>query len=180
MARVGGASLDAVAKQFGVSRDSVFRHFKSHVSDKRRVELMAGPAAMADLANRAAAESKSLLEQLQILRSVFFRQFLNAAEAGDRPGVANVGGRLLEALRELGRLTGELREISGLTINATQINIVASPEFILLQEGLLKIARAHPDARSPIVELLEGLAARPPLARHHGALPLIEGEAIHA
>ena len=120
-------SLKALARQFDISKDSVWRHFRTHVSDRRKAELLAGPARVEQLANAAADESRSLLEQLQIVRSVLLNQFLNAAEAGDRGGVANVAGRLLESLRELGRLTGELRELSGITVNHNAINLFASP-----------------------------------------------------
>ena len=154
--RVGGAGLDAVANVFGISRNSIHRHFKNHVSDRRRAELMAGPARVEGLANAAAAESKSLLEYLGITRSVLFSQFLNCAEAGDHTGVANVAGRLLESLRELGRVSGELRQLSGVTINNT-LNIVSTPEFQSLQDGLLRIVRAHPEARADIIALLRGL-----------------------
>ena len=128
-------------------------------------------------------KSKSLLDYLSITRAVLFNQFLNAAEAGDRGGVANVAGRLLEALRELGRLSGELRQLSGLTINQNQINIIASPQFIALQEGLLKVARAHPEARGDIVLLLRSLDATPaPVAlKPNGAAApvMIEGAGSH-
>ena len=50
---MGGVSLDALADRFDVSRDSIHRHFRAHVSEARRAELMAGPAKMADLANAA-------------------------------------------------------------------------------------------------------------------------------
>jgi AcrR family transcriptional regulator len=159
--RVGGVSLKALARQFDVSKDSVWRHFRTHVSDKRKAKLLAGPARVEQLANAAADESRSLLEQMQIVRSVLLNQFLNAAEACDRAGVANVAGRLLEALRELGRATGELRELSGITINQNTINLFSSPEFTRLQEGLLTVARAHPAARSDIVALLRSLDVAP-------------------
>jgi hypothetical protein len=118
---------------------------------------MVGPAKVEQLANAAAEESKSLLDYLGIARSVLFNQFLNAAEAGDRLGVVNVAGRLLESLREIGRLTGELRQLSGVTINNNTLNIVSSPQFLTLQEGLLTIARRHPEAKSDIVGLLRNL-----------------------
>jgi AcrR family transcriptional regulator len=186
--RIGGASLDALAREFGVSRDSVHRHFRNHVSPKRRAELMCGPAKVEQLANAAADESKTLLDYLKITRSILFNQFLAAAEAGDRLGVANVAGRLLDSLRELGKLTGELRQISGITVNNTSINLIASPEFLALQEGLLTIARAHPAVRADIVELLRGLDAKEDAARQlqpprpNGAAHAvtIEGEAAHA
>jgi hypothetical protein len=177
--RVGGAGLDAVANEFGISRDSIFRHFRNHVSDRRRAELMAGPARVEGLANAAAAESKSLLEYLGITRSVLFNQFLNCAEAGDHNGVATVAGRLLESLRELGKLTGELRQLSGVTINNNTVNFIGSPQFQALSEGLLGVARAHPEARASIIDLLRGLDAAPIPAppKANGQL-LIEGEVL--
>jgi AcrR family transcriptional regulator len=182
--RVGGVSLKALARQFDVSKDSVWRHFRTHVSDRRKAELLAGPARVEQLANSAADESRSLLEQLQIVRSVLLNQFLNAAEAGDRAGVTNVAGRLLESLRELGRLTGELREVSGITVNHNVLNLFASPEFTALQDGLLRVARVHPEARGDIVALLRSLDAEPeaPALKPNGAEhapPFIEGEAQH-
>jgi hypothetical protein len=155
--RVSGIPLRAIAEQFGVSKDSVHRHFLSHVSQKRRAELVAGPAKVEELANAAADESKRLLDYLGIARSVLFNQFLNAAEAGDRNGVVSVAGRLLESLREIGRLTGELRQLSGVTINNNTLNIVSSPQFLTLQEGLLTIARRHPEAKGDIIGLLRSL-----------------------
>jgi hypothetical protein len=95
--RVGGASLRVLAVKFNVSADSICRHFKRHVTAARRAELTAGPAMVEELANAAAGESKSLLDYLAIVRAVLFNQFLNAAEAGDRAGVAHVAGRLLDS-----------------------------------------------------------------------------------
>jgi hypothetical protein len=157
MFRVSGIPLRVLADQFDVSKDSVHRHFLRHVSQQRRAELMVGPAKVEQLANAAADESKSLLDYLGIARSVLFNQFLNAAEAGDRNGVVSVAGRLLESLREIGRLTGELRQLSGVTINNNTLNIVSNPQFLTLQEGLLTIARRHPEAKSDIVGLLRNL-----------------------
>jgi hypothetical protein len=158
--RVSGVPLRALAEQFGVSKDSVHRHFLSHVSQKRRAELVAGPAAVEELANAAAAESKSLLDYLGITRSILFGQFLNSAEAGDRNGTVAVAGRLLESLREIGRRTGELRQMSGISIVNNSLTLIGSPEFTALSEGLLVIARAHPEARADIVLCSGGLMRR--------------------
>jgi hypothetical protein len=144
--------------------------------------LVAGPVRVAHLANAAADESKSLLDYLGITRSVLFNQFLAAAEAGDRHAVANVAGKLLDALREHGKLTGELRQLSGVSITNNVVNLFASPEFAALSEGLLNIARAHPGARADIVALLRGLDEPLP-AKPNGSRPsgyLIEASAAHA
>jgi hypothetical protein len=175
-------SLRVLSNQFGISKDIIHMHFQSHVSDRRRAELTAGPAKVERLANAAADESKSLLDYLGITRSVLFNQFLNAAEAGDRPGVAHIAGRLLESLRELAKLTGELRDVSGISITHNTLNVVGSPEFTALSKGLITIARAHPAARADIVALLRGLDAplAPASKPNGGHPPMIAAEAVHA
>jgi len=162
--RVSGVSLEALAREFSVSKDSIWRHFRpgGHVSERRKAELLAGPAKIHDLANAAAKESKSLLEYLQITRGVLFNSFLAAAECGDRGGVVNTSTQLLAALRELGKLTGELRHMTGISITTNNVlNIVATPEFERLSTGLLDLARRHPEAKADIVDLLRGLEASP-------------------
>jgi hypothetical protein len=130
--RAGGAGLRVIAEQFGLNKDNIHYHFAHHVSRQRRAVLLAGPLKVDELLNAAAEESRSVLEYLKIARGVIFNQFLTAAEAGDRNSVSTVGGRLIDVLRELGRLTGELREVSGLTINQNTINVFGSPEFAAL------------------------------------------------
>ena len=181
--RAGGVSYRVLADKFGVSKDMLHRHWTNHVAPERRAALIVGPIKLAELANKAAEEGRSLFDYLSIARSVLFQQFLTAAEAVDRNGVATVAGRLLECLREVGRLTGDLvREASSTTINnAVNVNIIASPEFIALQSGLLTIARSHPTVRPDIIALLRGLDAQPGLSKPNGAHPpMIEGEAQHA
>jgi hypothetical protein len=160
--RAGGASYRSLAAKFGLHRDQLYRHWKNHVGKDRRLALVAGPLTIEEMATKAAAESKGLVEYLGITRSVLFNQFLCAAEAGDRSGVSMIAGRLLENLRELGRLTGELRELSGLTINqTTNVAILSDERMVELQAGLLALCRSHPAARADIVGLLRRLDAAP-------------------
>jgi hypothetical protein len=179
--RVSGVSLDALAAQFGCHRDSIWRHFRRHVSDARKSELLAGPAKVDGLINRAADESRALLDYFKIARSVLFAQFLAAAEAGDRNGVANIASKLLDSLKEVGKLTGELRALSGITVNNTQVNFIGSPEFGALSEGLLSLARRHPETKADIISLLREIDAGP-APKSNGAHPsmmMIEGELAH-
>jgi hypothetical protein len=178
--RAGGVSLRVLERQFAVSKDIVSRHFRTHVSPARKAELICGPAKVEQLANAAADESRGLLDYLQITRTVLFNQFLAAAEAGDRNGVSAVAGRLLDSLRELGKLTGELRQISGVSITNNTINLIGSPEFAELSQGLLMIARAHPVAKPDIIALLRGLDSPLPKPNGAGQPTLIEGEVAHA
>jgi hypothetical protein len=75
-------------------------------------------------------------------------------------------------LRELGKLSGELRNLSGITVTTNNIlNIAASPEFERLSTGLLALAQRHPAARQDVVDLLRGLEAAPAEVPY----PMIEG-----
>jgi hypothetical protein len=80
--RCAGASYEALGAQFGLSGDAIGRHFKAHVTERRKKELLAGPARVHDLVNCAAKESKSLLDYLGVMRSVLLQQFLAAPTPG--------------------------------------------------------------------------------------------------
>lgn len=179
--RAGGASLRAVALRFGLSgKNVVHRHFNRHVTPERRAALMLGSARFEALANQAAAESRTLLERMNIATSILFGRFLACAEAQDDHALANIAGRLNALFRDYAHLTGELREASTVTIN-NAVNIISSPEFLALQDGLISIARAVPGARTPIIELLEKIVERPAGGPNGSGAPpaLIEGELAH-
>jgi len=182
--RVGGAELDSLVEMFGntFSRDSLWRHFKKgHCSDARKAELMCGGVKLEELKNKAASESVSLLEHLSIVRSVLMRQFLSQAEAGSAQGVSVTASRLLESLRDLGGLTGELRKLSGISITNNTTNIYADPDFLSLQEGLILLARKHPNIKDDVLQLLQNTGTSSTPAKPNGsAYPLIEHEAAHA
>jgi transposase-like protein len=154
------ASIRAVAKKFEMSPDALFRHWRNHVSDERKAQLIAGPVKLSELAERAAAEGLSLLDYLSLIRSTLLTQFGAAASAGDRHGTATIAGRLLECLREQGRLTGELRAAGGGTNITTNVMVLSSPAFAELQRMLLERLAAYPEARAAVVAGLRDLDAR--------------------
>ena len=88
--------------------------------------------------------------------------------------MAHVSSRLLDTLREIGRLTGELRLVSGVTVNNNTINFLGHPAFTAMQEGLLRIARAHPQAKGDIIALLRDLDARDGSLPGDSLRPVIE------
>lgn len=176
--RSGGASLRAVAQRFGLTgKDAVHYHFKHHVTPERRASLMIGPAQWETLSSQAAQELRTLLERMNVATSILFKRFVACAEASaDFPLVA-IAGKLNRLFRDYAELTGQLREIStSVTINNNQINLIASPEFVALSSGLIAIARAHPDARPAIINLLRSLDGK----AEPSAAPMITCEATDA
>src|SRR5580658_3398974 len=58
----GGAGQHAVGRKYGLSKDSVHRHWKNHVTEERRAALIMGPVQRMSLAAQVAEESESVLE----------------------------------------------------------------------------------------------------------------------
>lgn len=175
--RAGGASLRALAERFGLTgKDAVHYHFKHGVSPERRASLMIGPAQWESLSNQAAQESRTLLERMNVATSILFKRFVACAEAGADFPLIGIAGKLQRLFKDYATLTGQLREIST-SINITQntVNLIASPQFVALQSGLIAIAREHPEAKPAIITLLRSLD-RPEPAN----APMLECEATDA
>ena len=175
--RASGASLESLARKFKAHKDAIWRHWRDHVSADLKTSYLAGPATIAELKERAVAEGGSILDHLVILRSILMGAVTASAEAQSAFTLAALSGRLVEVLKEIGKLTGEIERLNpGINVT-TNIAIMSDPRMIELQSGLLSIARAHPAARADLVALLRGLDAKPDSAS--AAPQMIECSAVH-
>jgi hypothetical protein len=93
MMRVGGVGLDAIAAQYDISRDSVWRHMKDHVTEGDKAAYLAD-VPLQEMLARAADEGVSLLDFFKIVRATLMKQFQLAASVNDRRAVASLAGRL--------------------------------------------------------------------------------------
>jgi hypothetical protein len=178
--RASGASLDSLAKKFKISRDSIWRHMQNHVSEETRMSYLAGPSTIAELKERAALENATLIDYLSILRSILMGAIAASAEANSAFTLATLSGKLLEVLKEIGKITGEIERMSPSISITNNLSIMSDPRMIELQAGLLRIARDHHGAQADIVALLRGLDAQPTLPRPNGTQhhPMLECEAV--
>jgi hypothetical protein len=169
--RASGAGLDALSRKFGVHRDAIWRHWTKHVSSDLKTQYLAGPGAIEALKVKAIEEGGSVLDYLSILRSILMGAITAQAEAGSASTLGLLSGRMVEVLREIARLTGEIGAMPSVTVNNTMV-FNSSPQFVALTEGLLGLARRHPGVRSDIVALLRSLdaAPSPPIGKPNGAL----------
>jgi hypothetical protein len=154
--RLSGMSLDKIAARYpGISRDSIHRHMVA-LSDVERTALLAD-LPMKQLAMQAAEEGVALLDYLKIIRTQIMRQLLLAANDGDRVGTASLAGRAIECLRELGKLTGEISNLTSYTVNNNTAVFVNSPEYAALETMLIERLAKYPDALSAVVDGLRQL-----------------------
>lgn len=156
--KAGGASGNAIGEKFGVSSDALHRHWAHHVTADAKASYLAGPADMARLHERTAAEGESVLDYLRIVRTSLMSALAACSEAGDARGVAIVSAQLIAVLERLGKITGEIAQIAH---GATNINvaIVNSPEFARAQAAILRALAPFGDARMAVVAALRELDA---------------------
>jgi hypothetical protein len=168
LARVSGVSLDSIAESFGVKRSSIWRHMTDHVSDNDRAQYLCD-VDLKNVAERANAESLSLLDYLAIVRSTLLQQMQMAAGLNDRSGTAALAGRLNETLKLLASLTGELLRLNPHTINHNVTVFMSSPLYIELEQMLIATLSDHPAALSKVVDGLRQLEERAPAPEYTAA-----------
>jgi hypothetical protein len=158
--RAGGASLDSLAAKFNLDRDAIWRHWTKHVSDEAKATYLCGPAEMASLAEKAAAEGDSVLDYLRMCRSTLVSQLAAMGEAGDARAVGYIAGQLTKTLETMARVTGEIGDLArSVTVNNTNIAVVNHPQFASVQACMLRALAPFPDARGAVVAALRDLDA---------------------
>jgi hypothetical protein len=169
--KAAGVSLDKISAKFSIHRDAVWRHWTRHVTAARKNTYLIGPAKFQELSDVAAEESGSVLDHLKVLRSILMAALSNSAKDGNYGELATLSQPLLKCLKQLGEVTGEIASIAS-TINITNSHttILASPPFMDLQTGLLRVCMDHPEARAAIVMLLSELDQK-----YSEPAPLIDG-----
>jgi len=175
--RASGVSFAALEGKFGIPRATMHSHWHRHVGADRRLAYLVGKTTIQEIRERAVEENLSVLDYLAILRSGLMGQFVHQVEADAAVDAAKVAARVLDVLREIGKITGEIARVAApsTTVN---VSIGAAPGFADLQAGLLDIARAHPAARGDIVALLRRLDGAPESMPRPVAV--IEHEGVHA
>jgi hypothetical protein len=168
--RANGASLEALAAEFGLHRDQIWRHWTRHVTDETKATFIAGPLKIAELKERAAAENLSLIDYLSIVRTALVEQFCAASDAKAYGHTVNLAGRLIETLKEIGKLTGEIQRFTAATTTINNVAIFNSPDFALLQSNLIEALGPFPEARSAVIRRLRDMESGARVA------PLIDGQ----
>ena len=156
--RAGGASLDSLAEKFKLDRDAIWRHWTNHVTPEMKASYLCGPAQLAELGEKAAAEGDSVLDHLRMIRTVLTGPLAAMTEAGDARGVACVAGRLTSVLEAIARVTGELGSMAQSVNITNNLTVLAEhPVFLRMQATMLRALAPFPDARASVVAALRDL-----------------------
>jgi hypothetical protein len=157
--RVAGASLDNIARKYNCHRDAIHRHMRNHVPEDLKAEYLAG-VDLKKLAQKAADEGMSVLQYLSIVRATLMSEFQLSAAVHDRHATSALAGRLVEVLRSIGSISGELGDMAmrSITVNGN-INILNNPVLANLQANILRALAPFPEARAAVVGALRAMDA---------------------
>ncbi|MGB6177046.1 MAG: hypothetical protein WBF43_12095 [Methylocella sp.] len=157
-----GVSQRSLTKKYDFSCGSLSRHWSMHVSKKAKAALVAGPARRAKLLAAADETQLNTLEYFRAIRSRLFDPFIVCSDANDHDATAIIAGRLLQALNDLGRASGELMVlVDGTTINLDmRTQIMSSPVVAEIEAGLIRTLAPFPEARAAVIAMLQAIDRR--------------------
>jgi hypothetical protein len=142
LAIVSGRSHKVIGEEFGISRDSVWRHSQSHITPARKRELLVGPLQLDQLAKLAAESDISSLQMLTILRNEGWSLYRECREKGFLLDAVSTLKAILAIVSKAAELTGELRgaglgttNIYG-SVNNTQIVAPSTSAIEMLKEEI--------------------------------------------
>jgi hypothetical protein len=162
----GGAGQTAVGRKYSLSNHAIHRHWHNHVTEERRAALILGPVQRQALASQVMEEATSVLDHHRAVRAGLYSGFDAAVTAGDKTATALLGGKLIEVNNAIAKLTGQLA--TSPLVQQTTINFHSSTEYMRLRDGLLQLAREHPDVRPALVAMLRRLDSEPAEAAKPG------------
>jgi Psq-like protein len=152
-----GARFRPLARKYGVSYDSLWRHWRRHLSVEQKDRLKFGDAPVDKLRGMVAEEGISVLKDLNFARKSII-DALAAAPAQDGHATATLAGRLHENARIRGLISGELSKSPLVSItNNTQNVFTNDAGFVEFQGELIAALRGFPDARRAVLLVFERL-----------------------
>jgi hypothetical protein len=152
-----GARLRGLARKYGVSYDSIWRHWRRHVTTEQKDRLKFGDAPVHKLKGMVAEEGISVLRDLNFARKSIIAA-LDATPKQDSHALATLAGRLHENARIRGLISGELSKSPLVQINNNTQNVFTNDAgFVEFQGELIAALRGFPDARRAVLLVFERL-----------------------
>jgi hypothetical protein len=138
-ALVDGAPYRSVAKRYGLSESSVYRHKAEHLPAQLLKAKEVEEAARAD----------DLLEQVRDLQAHVLDILERAEKAGDLRTALAAISQARGNLELLGKLAGELDE-------RPVVNLNVSPEWLELRAVIVGALEPYSEARGAVLRAIEG------------------------
>jgi hypothetical protein len=165
-----GVPIRHMAKEYGVSIDSLYRYKAQLPPQLKAAALASKLKAGADLDKLRIDESESILTNLAMQRARLLLVQDAALEVGDRREVAYISDVIARNVKLTGVYLGEFARLSV----QTSVNILISTEYLELRSELIRALAPFPQARAAVAAALH---AREAAAAEPKATPMIEATA---
>ncbi len=141
-ALVAGGAMRPLAALYRVSPDAIERHAASHL-----------PQALSKAQEaKEVAQGDDLLKQVRDLQRITMALLAKAVQANDLRTALTAVGQARGNLELLGKLVGQLQQEG-------TVNLVVSPEWIMIRAELLGALVPYPEARLAVADRLVALDA---------------------
>lgn len=147
-ALVGGVNAETISKQYGISKQALWRHRDAHLP-KAAIE-----AAKIERAEAEGRRGATLLEQAHELLDKARDLLAKAEDSGDIQTALRGVKEARECLVFIGRLTGD--------VEPDQINITLNANFISFQQLIIEALAPYPDARAAVAARLAHMGDEAP------------------
>lgn len=143
-----------IAREFGLSKDSVLRHWNNHVSAERKARLVINTGFAADpgvnLEALKRSESEGALQYLVNERTRLMRVADHCETISDYVNSIRASGGILKVTELIAKLLGDLK-LGSTTINQ---NFLLSPDWFQLRRVIAQSLRPFPDAQLAVLSAL--------------------------
>ena len=147
----GEGKRDVAAMFPPLKPDSVWRHWRNHVSDEHKAALKVEFYRPGVRIEQVVEEAGTgLLSRLQTLRGKLQWHLDSASDAGDHKTVATIAGQLIKLEELAAKANGDLLKHVG---KKTVTHVHLTPEWQAFQSTILAALRRHPAAYEDVVRV---------------------------
>jgi hypothetical protein len=153
----GGASLMALGVKFGLSKDSLHRHKRDHISAEYTAAVRLGPLQdLEELRALCAKHGTGIIDAMQAINAGVTSRWLVALESGSDDMLVSLTGQIRKNLELMAKLTQELmpQSTSTTTIVNNSISLYEAPQYVETIAAVSLALRPYPEARKAVVAAL--------------------------
>ena len=131
-----------MAARFGISRDSIYRHRRRHLTSAMLAKLASGSAyTVENLTELKSRESERLLSNAVEIRRRLYENAEAAERAGDHKAATSSYAVILKSLELMGKLLDQFKGHERTTVN----QLIISPDYLRLRAALIGVLAPYPE-----------------------------------
>lgn len=151
-----GRSVSAMAKRFGVSVFSLYRHRRAHMPPAVIERALRGTDSgllVENLEDLKLSEGERLLSNIVAVRGRLYRLAESAEKVGDYKAATYSYGHILRTLEAAGKMLDGFKGAQQTVIN----QLIVSGDYLRLRAALINALAPYPEARQAVAKVLRDM-----------------------